>query len=719
MEQKLITKTVQYGEHQLHLEIGRIARQAKAAVMVRVGDTHVLCAVTVGKKMDTDFMPLTVHYQERFYAAGRIPGGFFRREGRPTEKEILISRLIDRSLRPLFDKQFRNEVLVVCNVMSLDSKIDADIPAMIGASAALTLSGLPWLGPIGAMRVSYAENDYSVHCVPAYCTGSTAKQSGPKKETAPKCDLDMTVAATADAVLMVESEANELSEDIMLGAVRFAHEQMKSIIDGIKDMAKENATVPFVWQMDAEAMAAATKTSDAAYDSIDKSMHAAFEKAYAVTNKQERTQILADLRAQAVNDFSEQYEESIVAMVCAKLEKTLVRNLILDNKPRIDGRDLKTVRPISVETDILPGTHGSALFTRGETQAIGTVTLGGVRDGQMIDLPEGRGDDLFMLHYNFPPYSVGEAGRMAPPGRREMGHGRLARRALMALLPSFDVFPYTIRVVSEITESNGSSSMASVCVGSLALMAAGVPLRAPVAGVAMGLVKEDNRHAVLTDILGDEDHLGDMDFKVAGTTKGVTALQMDIKITGLDASIMQEALAQARDARLHILEEMNKVLSEARDGVAENAPAFKTFKVPVNKIREIIGRGGETIRAITAETNTTIDVDQDGTVRVSASGRTGLEEAIKRIETLTSGVEEKVEVGMKINGEVMRITNFGAFVNIFPGKDGLVHISQIANERVEKVEDYISEGDMIDVKVIGIDDLGRVKLSIKELSSGN
>lgn len=700
---KPITKIANYGDHKITLETGRIARQAAGSVLVSIGGTTVLATATVGAKLaNASFMPLTVHYLERFYAAGRIPGSFFRREGRPTERETLISRLIDRPLRPLFAKGFHHEVLVTCTVMSLDTDFDSDIPAMIGASAALSLAQLPWAGPIGAARVGYVGKDYCLNTkrLSFVKDADTDDNKGKSNNL-----LDMSVAGTETGVLMVESEANGLNEEQMLGAVQYAHTQMQTVIKAIKELVVETGNAKFAWQP--------PESNDKLVSQIIKDMESALSDTYKIVEKQKRNAAISSLRQEAVAKYSSDDASSEqVTDAFYQAEKKLVRTRILNGEPRIDGRTLETVRPISSEVGILPRTHGSALFTRGETQAIGTVTLGAARDAQMVDLPESKSDDMFMLHYNFPPYSVGEAGRMAPPGRREIGHGRLARRALAAVLPTHKDFPYVVRVVSEITESNGSSSMASVCVGSLALMDAGVPISMPVAGVAMGLVKEEDRFAILTDILGDEDHLGDMDFKVAGTEKGVTALQMDIKIQGINAEIMQKALAQARDARLHILKEMSNTLSKSRPEVAEHAPGWTVIKIPVSKIRNVIGKGGENIRAITAETNTTIDIDQDGTVHIYAEKAASIDVAVKRIK----GVTTDLEIGMRINGEVMRITDFGAFVNVQPGKDGLVHISQIANRHVERVADYVSEGDMVDVKVIGIDDLGRVKLSMKELA---
>ncbi len=692
---KKASRTFQYGEHQLTLETGRIARQAKGSVLVRMGNTVVLAAVTVGEPREgINFMPLTVHYQERFYASGRIPGSFFRREGRPSEKETLVSRLIDRPLRPLFPKGFARETLVMCTVMSAElDELDPDIPAMIGASAALALSGVPFHGPIAAARVGLdAEGNYLLN---------------PGGTVLGESYLDMVIAGSEDAVLMVESQAEELSEERMLDAVMYGHREMQTVIREIQALAAEAGVTPDPWEQPEGDPALAEK--------LRASFAAPIAAAYQITDKPERYARLDELREQAQQELlpGEEQETAPVTDAFGKLEKQLVRERVLSGEPRIDGRDLHTVRPIDIEVGLLPRAHGSALFTRGETQAIGAVTLGTARDAQIIDALDGRQDDYLMLHYNFPPYCVGESGRVGPPGRREIGHGRLARRGLKAVLPSQESFPYTIRVVSEITESNGSSSMATVCIGSLALMDAGVPLRAPVAGVAMGLVKEAERFAVLTDILGDEDHLGDMDFKVAGTADGITALQMDIKIAGIDEQIMRQALTQAREARLHILEEMAKVLSESRPQVADHAPGLEIMHIPVDRIRDVIGKGGATIRALTEETGTGIDVEQDGSVRVYGENRDAIREAMDRIAALTA----EVEVGEVYEGEVVRITDFGAFVNILPGKDGLVHISQIAPERVERVTDYLSEGQRVRTKVIQVDETGRIKLSIKELAN--
>ena len=691
-----VIKEFQFGDQTVRLETGRIARQATGAAMVYVGDTAVLTSV-VGMKTPRpgqSFFPLTVNYQEKTYAAGKIPGGFFRREGRPSEKEILTCRLIDRPIRPLFPKGFMNEVQVIPTVMSADKNRDPDIAAMIGASAALALSGIPFGGPIGAVRVGYSNNEYLLN---------------PTHSQLESSDLNMVVAGTASAVLMVESQASELSEDEMLGAVLFAHQEMQVVIQAIEELAAEAGKPVWDWQPE--------PVDQALLDAVGEAVRADLGPAYRITDKLERQTRVEQLRQDAVERFSggedAQYSAEAVAEMFAKVEKDLVRQRVLDGEPRIDGRDLHTVRPINVEVGLLPKTHGSALFTRGETQAIVTATLGTLRDAALIDALEGTYKDHFMLHYNFPPYSVGEAGMMTGPKRREIGHGRLARRGLAAVLPNAEEFPYTLRVVSEITESNGSSSMASVCGSSLALMDAGVPVKAPVAGVAMGLVKQGNRFAVLTDILGDEDHLGDMDFKVAGTPKGVTALQMDIKIDGITDEIMETALRQALAARLHILGEMNKVLAESRDQISENAPAMTVIKVHPDKIRDVIGKGGATIRSIVDETGADVDIEDDGTVRIYADNAESKDAAVARVQEITA----EAEVGRIYNGRVERIVDFGAFVSILPGKDGLLHISQIARERVETVSDYLQEGQMIDVVVLDVDQRGRIKLSMKEVEN--
>ncbi|MDP6967821.1 MAG: polyribonucleotide nucleotidyltransferase [Gammaproteobacteria bacterium] len=692
----VITKTFQYGQQSVTLETGRIARQASGAVLVTVDDaTQVLVAVVGAKtaRPDQGFFPLSVHYQEKTYSVGKIPGGFFKREARPSEFETLTSRLIDRPIRPLFPKGFMNEVQVICTVVSADKKNCPDIAAMIGTSAALAISGIPFAGPIGAARVGYNDDGYMLNPSYADMEGS---------------DLDMVVAGTSDAVLMVESEADELSEDEMLGAVLFAHDEMQAVVNAVNEFAAEAAKPTWDWQAPAEDVELK--------EAVTAAVGAAVGEAYQISDKMERYTRLGEIKADAVaqlcGDDEGPAEADVLGMV-AKLEKNTVRSRVVAGEPRIDGRDNKTVRGINVEIGTLAKAHGSALFTRGETQAIVAATLGTSRDQQIIDALEGERKDAFMLHYNFPSYSVGETGRMMGPGRREIGHGRLARRGVQAMLPNQDDFPYTIRVVSEITESNGSSSMASVCGTSLALMDAGVPLKAPVAGIAMGLVKEDAGFAVLTDILGDEDHLGDMDFKVAGSAEGITALQMDIKIQGITEEIMEIALDQAYDARIHILGEMNKVISTAREELNDNAPTMKTIKIDQDKIRDVIGKGGATIRGLCEETGASIDIDDDGTVRVYADDKAAAELAEQKILAITA----EAEVGAIYEGKVERIVDFGAFVNILPGKDGLVHISQISQERVEKVTDYLEEGQMVKVKVLDVDARGRIKLTMKDMEA--
>ncbi len=678
------------------LETGRVAKQATGAVLVTMGDTVVLCTVVGAKsaRPGQDFFPLTVNYQEKTYAAGKIPGGFFRREGRPSEKETLTCRLIDRPIRPLFPKGFLNEVQVICTVMSADKDQDPDIASLIGTSAALAISGLPFNGPIAAARVGYLDGSYLLN--PGYAALESSL-------------LSMVVAGTESAVLMVESEAKELTEDEMLGGVLYAHQEMQVAIEAIKELAAEAGKPKWEWSP--------AEANESLMSAVTDKVRADLGGAYRITDKMERQARVSELRSQLVDELSggdePDFTSDDVAGAFGKVEKDIVRQRVLDGEPRIDGRDLRTVRPISVEVGMLPKTHGSALFTRGETQAIVVATLGTMRDAAMIDALEGTFKDSFMLHYNFPPYSVGEAGFMTGPKRREIGHGRLARRGVQAMLPDVEDFPYTIRVVSEITESNGSSSMASVCGTSLALMDAGVPVKAPVAGVAMGLVKEGNKYAVLTDILGDEDHLGDMDFKVAGSANGVCALQMDIKIDGITEEIMEIALDQARDARLHILGEMNKVLDRSRETVSENAPSMVLLKVHPDKIRDIIGKGGATIRGIVDETGADIDIEDDGTVRIYAEDAASKDAAVARIEEITA----EAEVGKVYSGKVARIVDFGAFVNILPGKDGLLHISQIAEERVEKVTDYLQEGQDIRVVVLDVDQRGRIKLSMKEVAN--
>ena len=691
----VVKKTFQYGDHEVTLETGRIARQATGSVMVTMGSTSVLCTVVAEQKAKAGqaFFPLSVHYIEKTYSVGKIPGGFFKREARPNEKETLTSRLIDRPIRPLFEDGFMNEVQVVCTVMSADKETDPDIPAMIGTSAALALSGCPFNGPIGGARVGFTEaSGYILN--PSYSALADSQ-------------LDMVVAGTKDAVLMVESEAKELTEDQMLGAVLYAHQEMQTVINAINELVSEAGKPRWDWQApeaDAELVAA-----------VEAAASGPLGEAYRITEKTARYERVGQVKDEVVAQLATEDgpAEDDIKDIFKSLEKQIVRGRILAGEPRIDGRDNRTVRAIACEVDILPKAHGSALFTRGETQAIGAVTLGSTRDAQIIDALEGERRDPFMLHYNFPPYSVGEAGRIGFTGRREIGHGRLARRGLAAVLPGEEEFPYTVRVVSEITESNGSSSMASVCVGSLSMMAAGVPLSAPVAGIAMGLVKEGNQFAVLTDILGDEDHLGDMDFKVAGTAKGVTALQMDIKIEGINEEIMERALEQALEARLHILGQMNTVLDAPREITSENAPSMTTLKVDQDKIRDIIGKGGATIRQITEESGATVDIDDDGTVKVFGQNAAARDAAIEMIQAITA----EAEVGEIYTGIVARIVDFGAFVTILPGKDGLVHISQIAEERVENVTDHLSEGQEVQVKVLDVDQRGRIKLSMREVAA--
>ncbi len=690
-----VSKSFQYGKHTITLETGRIARQATGAVLCSMDDTMVLCTVVAAKnaKPGQDFFPLTVNYQEKAYAAGKIPGGFFKREGRPNEKETLTCRLIDRPIRPLFPAGFKNEVQVVLTVMSANKNVDPDIAALIGASAALAISGVPFSGPIGAARVGYSESE-------GYLLN-------PNYSDLAESDLDMVVAGTKDAVLMVESEAKELSEDLMLGAVLYAHQEMQAVIQAIEELVREAGKPAWDWQAAAENIELAEALNSVIATDLD--------AAYQINDKQERVARLGELRDTCVTQLTNEesgVSEDDVRESFKKCEKKIVRGRIIRGESRIDGRNSTTVRPIAVEVGVLPKVHGSSLFTRGETQAIVTATLGSLRDAQNIDALEGMKRDAFMLHYNFPPYSVGETGRMGGTSRRETGHGRLARRGISAVLPDGEAFPYTIRIVSEITESNGSSSMASVCGSSLALMDAGVPLKAPVAGIAMGLVKEPEGFAVLTDILGDEDHLGDMDFKVAGSAAGITALQMDIKIEGITEEIMQEALTQALQARLHILGEMNKILEQSRTDVAESAPRYHTLKIDPDKIRDVIGKGGATIRMLTEETGATIDIEDDGSIRIYSDDKDGLQQAIFRIEEITA----EAEVGRIYDGKVARVVDFGAFVTIMPGTDGLVHISQIAQERVNKVSDYLSEGQDIKVKVLDVDARGRIKLSMKEVS---
>jgi polyribonucleotide nucleotidyltransferase len=690
----VIKKSFAFGDHTVTLETGELARQADGAVLVSMADTVVL-VTAVGQRTAVpgrDFFPLTVNYQEKTYAAGKIPGGFFKREGRPSEKETLTSRLIDRPIRPLFPEGFNNEVQVVATVLCVNPDVDSDVPAMLGASAALALSGMPFEGPIGAARVGYHGGKYLLN---------------PGRKQLVDSDLDLVVAGTAEAVLMVESEASGLPEDVMLGAVMFGHEHMQIAIRTIHELTREAGKPK--WDRQPAASDAELKLA------VAQQAQAALAEAYRVTEKQQRHARIAEIKAQTIAALvvgeSPRWSAEKVGDELSRLESHLVREQILAGGARIDGRDTRTVRPLTIRTGVLPRTHGSALFTRGETQALVVTTLGVGRDAQIIDALEGERKEPFMLHYNFPPFSVGETGMMTGPKRREIGHGNLARRGVKAVMPDMTTFPYVIRVVSEVLESNGSSSMASVCGTSLALMDAGVPIKAAVAGVAMGLVKEGDRFQVLTDILGDEDHLGDMDFKVAGTKDGVTALQMDIKINGITREIMQLALAQARDARLHILQQMNTVIAAPRANMSEWAPTIITLKIDPEKIREVIGKGGAVIRSITEETGTTIDIENDGTVRIAtvdgASGR----EAQRRIELITADVE----VGKIYEGKVARLMDFGAFVTILPGKDGLVHISQISEERVERVSDKLKEGDAVRVKVLEVDRQGRVRLSMRNL----
>jgi len=688
-----VIKQFQYGKETVTLETGRIARQATGAVVVSIAATRVLCTVVGAKHASPGqgFFPLSVHYQEKTYAAGRIPGGFFKREGRPSEKETLTSRLIDRPIRPLFPEGFLNEVQVVCTVLSVEKDQDPDIAAMIGTSAALAISGIPFSGPIGAARVGYTVKD-------GYVLNPTHSQLL-------SSELDMVVAGTQNAVLMVESEANELPEDIMLGAVLFAHQEMQAVIQAVNELARDAAKPAWDWQPAAENAELKAALSAA--------VGAQIGEAYRIIDKAARYDALSKLRSEAVAQLTAEgsaFTAEQVKEAFETFEYNLVRGRIVAGEPRIDGRDNKTVRGLNIEIGVLPRVHGSALFTRGETQALVAATLGSPRDAQLVEGLEGERKEGFMLHYNFPPFSVGECGRMGATGRREIGHGRLARRGVAPMLPSDADFPYSIRVVSEITESNGSSSMASVCGTSLALMDAGVPMKAPVAGIAMGLVKEGDKFAVLTDILGDEDHLGDMDFKVAGTANGVTALQMDIKIQGITEEIMEIALQQALQARLHILAEMNTVIAKPRATLSSNAPQYHTMKVDPDKIRDIIGKGGATIRSITEETGASIDIDDNGTVKIYASNGDGLQAATDRILAITA----EAEIGAIYEGTVVRIVDFGAFVNFLPGKDGLVHISQIAHERVNAVSDYLKEGQVVKVKCLDVDNRGRIKLSIKE-----
>jgi polyribonucleotide nucleotidyltransferase len=693
-----ITKTFTFGKHQVTLETGEIARQAGGAVLVRIEDTVLLVTAVASRtaREGQDFFPLTVDYQEKFYAGGRIPGGFFKREGRQTEKETLISRLIDRPIRPLFPEEFRNEVQIIATVMSLNPDIDGDIPALLGASAAMALTGAPFQGPIGAAKVGYKNGEYLLN---------------PTVSELLESDLELVVAGTKDAVLMVESEAKVLSEEVMLGAVMFGHQQMQVAIDAINELVAEAGKPKWDWQAPAK--------NEAMIGALKGAIGNRLVDAYQIHVKADRRNAISALRKEVIEQLAPQCEANgwstgALTKEFGELEYQTMRGSVLQTKVRIDGRALDTVRPISSKVSVLPRTHGSSLFTRGETQAIVVATLGTTRDGQIIDAVSGEYKEHFLFHYNFPPYSVGEAGRMMGPKRREIGHGRLAKRGVLAVMPSMEEFPYTIRIVSEITESNGSSSMASVCGSSLALMDAGVPIKAPVAGIAMGLIKEDSDFAVLSDILGDEDHLGDMDFKVAGTADGVTALQMDIKIQGITEEIMKTALAQAKQGRLHILGEMANALTTPREELSEFAPRLLTMKIHPDKIREVIGKGGSTIQAITKETGTQIDIQDDGTIVIASVNAAAAQAAKARIEQITSDVEP----GRIYEGKVAKIMDFGAFVTILPGKDGLVHVSQISNERVEKVGDKLKEGDVVKVKVLEVDKQGRIRLSMKAVEEG-
>ena len=684
----------QYGKQTVKIETNKIARQATAAVVVTIGDLVVLTTVVAKKEADPakDFFPLAVFYQEKFYATGRIPGGFFKREARPTERETLTSRLIDRPIRPMFPDHFTNEIQVFCTVMSSDKKQNPDIASMIGASAALTISGVPFDGPMGAARVGFIDGEYVLN---------------PSFEELNDSYLDMVVAGTDEAVLMVESEANELNEDLMLGAVLFGHQEMKAVITACNELKQK--TGKEAWNIES------VKEENNYYDELQSNHKDEIENAFKISNKAQRNEALKEIRDKIKENYEELDELDMGKLMSEfkKLEKDIVRGNILNNQPRIDGRDLDTVRPIFVETNILPGAHGSALFTRGETQAIVAATLGSSRDAQRIESIEGEDSDNFMLHYNFPAYSVGEIGMPMGPKRREIGHGNLAKRAIKAVLPDSDEFGYTMRVVSEITESNGSSSMASVCGTSLSLMDAGVPLTSPVAGIAMGLIKEGDDFAVLTDILGDEDHLGDMDFKVAGTESGITALQMDIKISGINESIMETALTKAKVARDHILGIMNKVISKPKE-LSENAPAMKTFMVDKDKIKEIIGKGGAVIKSMQEKTGATVDISDDGVVSVFGQNQSSMKECLAIIE----GILEEPELNKVYKGSVVKIVEFGAFVNILPGKDGLLHISEISEERTENVNDVLEEGQEVEVKLIGFD-RGKMKLSMKALADNN
>ena len=691
----VIRKTINYGRHTLTLETGEVARQAHGAVVVNMDETVVLVTVVGNKdvKPGQDFFPLTVDYQERTYAAGKIPGGFFKREGRPSEKETLTSRLIDRPIRPLFPEGFFNEIQVIATVVSSNNEVDSDIPAMIGASAALAISGIPFNGPIGAARVGYLDGEYVLNP-----TATELKSSR----------LNLVVAGTRQAVLMVESEAMELTEDVMLGAVVFGHQQMQAVIDTINELADEAGKALWDWEPPQKDSSITERIAQLAEEPL--------REAYGLRQKQARSEKLEQIRARVLAEMAPEGSDTahvnLVSSIFGDIESKIVRSQILSGEPRIDGRDTRTVRPITIRTGVLPRTHGSALFTRGETQALAVATLGTARDEQIMDALQGEYRERFMLHYNMPPYATGEAGRVGTPKRREIGHGRLAKRALLAVLPGPDEFAYSMRLVSEITESNGSSSMASVCGGCLALMDAGVPLKAHVAGIAMGLIKEGNRFAVLTDILGDEDHLGDMDFKVAGTESGITALQMDIKIQGITKEIMNVALLQAREGRMHILGLMRQTLATPRAELSAYAPRMITIKIKPEKIREVIGKGGAVIRAITEETGTTIDINDDGTVTIACVSSEGGEAAKRRIEEITA----EVEVGRIYDGTVLKLLDFGAIVSVLPGKDGLLHISQIANERVNSVADHLKEGQAVRVKVLEADEKGRLRLSMKAVA---
>ncbi|MFQ5661229.1 MAG: polyribonucleotide nucleotidyltransferase [Gammaproteobacteria bacterium] len=691
----VVKKEFQFGDNTVVLETGRIARQATGAVLCSIGETVILVSCVARKEADQerDFFPLTVDYRERTYSAGKIPGGFFKREGRPSEKETLTSRLIDRPIRPLFPKGFMNEVQIIATVLSLDPVVDPDILAIIGTSAAIALSGIPFNGPIAAARVGYKEGNYLLN---------------PGFDEIEDSELNLVVAGTKSSVLMVESEARQLPEQIMLGAVNYGHEQMQVVIENIESLVAEAGVKRWDWQ-------APEKDNDLVSE-IDKRCGDLVREAYAIQDKLSRLEHLSEIRKEVVSsmieEHGERWPEGTILGAIEALESTIVRGGILAGETRIDGRNVDAIRPISIEVGVLPRTHGSALFTRGETQALVITTLGSDRDSQIIDAIEGERRDYFILHYNFPPYCVGETGRMIGPKRREIGHGKLAKRGLLGVIPDPETFPYVIRVVSEITESNGSSSMASVCGTSLSLMDAGVNIEAPVAGIAMGLIKEGEKFVVLSDIMGDEDHLGDMDFKVAGTSTGITALQMDIKIEGITREIMEAALNQAKEGRLHILEKMNAVIKESRAEMSEHAPRISTIKIHPDKIRDVIGKGGSTIRAITEETGTTIDIDDSGIIKIFSADKAASDEARSRIEALTADIE----VGKIYEGRVQKLMDFGAFVNILPGKDGLVHISQISEERVESVSDKLSEGDMVKVKVLEIDRQGRVRLSMKAVN---